>query len=185
VFAALWVASLIRGYGLNVYTEVLGPPTYSSHQRAAASNRGRLWLAYVRAEVVEESARRERRLRVHAAPLPRGEPVARHDAPAWLARLGIDWSRKSTSTFDAQGHYVYRELALCMPYWLLVVMTGGAGWWIGRRPRLVRGRIKRGLCVACGYDLRATPGRCPECGYESPPTDTARRSHPEVLRGTS
>jgi len=34
----------------------------------------------------------------------------------------------------------------------------------GYRAELMRDRRSRGLCVGCGYDLRASGGRCPECG---------------------
>lgn len=55
-----------------------------------------------------------------------------------------------------------------VPHWFVggvlavpaVTMIGVA--WLARRRWAVR--RKRGLCAACGYDLRATPGRCPECG---------------------
>ena len=32
------------------------------------------------------------------------------------------------------------------------------------RPRVLAELRSRGLCTHCGYDLRGTPGRCPECG---------------------
>jgi hypothetical protein len=35
--------------------------------------------------------------------------------------------------------------------------------YMARRNRLKQ-RIKSGLCPNCGYDIRATPERCPECG---------------------
>jgi hypothetical protein len=50
------------------------------------------------------------------------------------------------------------------PYWLVVTMTGipPAAMII----RFIRRRRRRGegCCPSCGYDLRATPERCPECG---------------------
>jgi hypothetical protein len=63
---------------------------------------------------------------------------------------------------------VQRETsAVGIAHWLLAALLAAppslfaySGVASMRRKR----RRARGLCPACGYDLRATPGRCPECG---------------------
>jgi hypothetical protein len=60
-----------------------------------------------------------------------------------------------------------RERVMILPYWLPTLATGALPAWRAaarRRGRRRLGRLRRGLCPGCGYDLRATPGRCPECG---------------------
>lgn len=49
------------------------------------------------------------------------------------------------------------------PLWFICLLTAipPAGWLIRQ---ISRRRRPPGLCLICGYDLRATPGRCPECG---------------------
>jgi hypothetical protein len=57
-----------------------------------------------------------------------------------------------------------------VPHWLLVLATLPGAWLALvrlRRWTLARVRRNYGHCPACGYDLRATPERCPECGSVS------------------
>jgi hypothetical protein len=54
-----------------------------------------------------------------------------------------------------------RSWMIAIPAWAIVgVFAVLPLAWVRRRWR----RPRAGCCGKCGYDLRATPGRCPECG---------------------
>jgi hypothetical protein len=95
----------------------------------------------------------------------------------WPRRVGAYWSASGSYDlptvgerwfgcavrFDAgrDGQYITH---LVLPCWALFVLTAAlpsiAVTFALRRRR----RRSSNLCSTCGYDLRASPGRCPECG---------------------
>lgn len=66
---------------------------------------------------------------------------------------------------DARGRFAVdnAEYEVLVPPWFLLLLLAVLPAWRWRVTRLDR-RRRRGKCSVCGYDLRATPERCPECG---------------------
>lgn len=61
--------------------------------------------------------------------------------------------------------YVRRSVrAVVVPWWVIVLASAVLPAARVRQVLRDRRRAKWGLCRACGYDLRASEGRCPECG---------------------
>jgi hypothetical protein len=54
--------------------------------------------------------------------------------------------------------------SIAVPYWFWTAASAlMPSVWVIQRRRNRQWRLA-GLCPTCGYDLRATPERCPECG---------------------
>ena len=110
------------------------------------------------------------------------EPLPRQ--PGFLGAIGfgaIDQLQVFFPKSNAPGLHPFqvRSRDWWMPHWLpaTIAAVPGAAWlMLRRRTRRANNRRKSGRCQACGYDLRASRDRCPECGTPIPSDRT--RPHP-------
>ena len=60
--------------------------------------------------------------------------------------------------FPAETHVA------AVPHWVPLLAAAALPVVRGLRRRRRAARLRSGACPSCGYDLRGSPGRCPECG---------------------
>ena len=82
-----------------------------------------------------------------------------------------EWVRVPLIIFGTLPLFLGAMLALERSAWAGLGMgVFGAAWvavvtWLLLHPvRVDKRRLRLGQCLHCGYDLRATPETCPECG---------------------
>ena len=91
--------------------------------------------------------------------------------------FGLFWRGRDQGRVVAGFGYVARPKeiiwgaryhAVILPWPFILLVLGGPllRWLHLRRRRMLRDRM--GLCAHCGYDLRQSSGKCPECGAAIP-----------------
>ena len=95
------------------------------------------------------------------APLPDGGLIFRRDR--WWNRVGFGYADMVTPP-AGPGGVTTRSRQVVVPIAVpLLASAMPPVVWVCRR-LVRRHRLRCGLCQNCGYDLRTSPRRCPECG---------------------
>ena len=175
---ALWAWSYHRHEVIYLADRQVGPPVGPADRGAIALYAQQGWAE------ARERYWKETRHELHVS---RGR-VATGTFDDWcVPRRAVAWSAPSGRTpgrtvlpvrdlppllptgggIDVTGGLHLRRFRTLQPSWPIwpaaaatLALPSGWAWtrWLQRRRR------KRGGCPACGYDLRATPDLCPECG---------------------
>lgn len=80
----------------------------------------------------------------------------------------FDWIKHSQANYfqGAQVMSIHAlSISLAIPF-LLSLPLSWIGFRLWKRPSLQDRRRRAGLCPTCGYDVRASPNQCPECGVK-------------------
>lgn len=103
------------------------------------------------------------RFRTHRPPPAYAAALSSAEAGAIEYRLNRPLTSAEVARLQATGGFEFEVGAATWAWLLLFAAYPTYAFLVG--PMRRRSRRRRGLCEACGYDLRGTEGdRCPECG---------------------
>jgi predicted Zn-ribbon and HTH transcriptional regulator len=144
------------------------------HQSGFVTGHGEFWISDEKWSTFPSNVRSESLLDIQRATArpPYRWPAASATPTVW------DWIGFHLSTNDSP----VATWAIATPAWLYAIVTlmPPLVWARNfRRRRSRRLRLRHGHCVNCGYDLRASLKRCPECGKSvEPHADSATAKQP-------
>jgi hypothetical protein len=95
---------------------------------------------------------------------PRTDAWFHYDAGVGRTNYTADVLQESPHVEKVTWRSETRYRYVVFPLWGVVILSGLPVAVCVRRSLRRRFRLKSGLCLACGYDLRASAGCCPECG---------------------
>lgn len=130
-----------------------------------ASNRGSLFISKTEQKFWQKGKAWE-----YAAHLPTSDGFSYRQFPTHENDMLVGSSFKrlgflvvlNDDTIEADGTFSYPRAFF--PHWFIILLTAVWPAWKLRREIQRRRWPAKGLCQKWGYDLRASPSQCPECG---------------------
>ncbi|HZL38593.1 MAG TPA: zinc ribbon domain-containing protein [Tepidisphaeraceae bacterium] len=179
--AVMWIRSEYVSESLGWKAPYSQPPTVWK-MRAIGSEKGEVTLFWIDEDCPPLLASERAawlRSNAHMRLLPVGwqyhRPVYFPSATNDLAGFGFlhDRGGNGQRFSGARMYSTHNERNIvAVPYWFLAALSSVEPvYWVLTRMRARKREManRDGFCSACGYDLRATPERCPECGTEAKP----------------
>ena len=170
VISALLVATAIAMSWRSHYcTDLLGIPLSDHWVFIADSHGGALYAGlYVNAH--NARGHRPRWIETTREFSGSHDTIAHDAADYTISLAGIGYAHVPERAPPTGNVFGFRTTAqppihrVRLPWWLIALLVSPP--FLSAVYRRRRRSIRRadGLCLACGYDLRSTPDRCPECG---------------------
>jgi hypothetical protein len=170
VAAVLCIVILVEWMRSRHYADVVLFRTPAGHSIGSAGGPGGLLL--VQSDLPYDGAvdvdGREHALRLFSPTADEFRPIRDALFDTTLVKFSFLGFKTAAGQIALSTSLSPRFSAILLPYWALVVVLAILASGVGRAAWTGRHRRRHGLCIACGYDLRASTGRCPECGKGIP-----------------